>query len=235
MAIAKAPDWLLDLVIPTSSLPTAEVQVEVLPKNLRRITAYVEVARERELERLQRAPNHQRNDCLNRCAFKLGQLLPYGTLDERDCTSKLSEVARRIGLDEAEILPTIRSGLAAGRQNPRHLNVLKGKIGNDAIVIVGAKTVDLTAELSRLRENDTDNAQRFASRNSNRILYTPGKGWLVFDGKRWEPDSFLQCMELAKDTARLIADEVRYLPDEHAKAAPRSSPITHCREAPWSA
>lgn len=221
IAIAKAPAWLLNLVNPTSSSPAVEMQIEVPPRNLRRTTAYVETVREREMERLSRAPNHQRNHCLNRCAFKIGQLLPYGTLNETECIRQLSEVARQVGLDESEIIPTIRSGLSAGRSKPRHLKFLEHDIENGAVVQDESHAPDLTVELSRLHENDTDNAQRFALRCADRILYTPGKGWLVFDGKRWKPDSFLQCMELAKFTARSIADEAQHLPDDQAKAARR--------------
>jgi putative DNA primase/helicase len=219
IGVAKAPLWLLDLVSPISSSPS-DVRVKVPAEKMSRVTAYVEAAQGRELERLKGAPKHQRNHCLNRSAFKLGQLLPYGTLDEQDCASKLSEVARRIGLEEAEILPTIHSGLAAGRQQPRRLMFLKSNQAS-ASLREDARTSDLSRELSRLRENDTDNAQRFATRYADRILFTPGKGWLAFDGQRWKPDSFLQCMEHAKETARLIVEEVQYLPHDLAKSARR--------------
>ena len=215
--IAQAPRWLLDLISPASPPPVAN-RVKVAPDELPRVAAYIKAARARELERLEKAPRHQRNHCLNQCAFKLGQLLPYGTLNEQDCVSKFSEVANRIGLEEPEILPTIRSGLAAGRQHPRRLGFLKGK-NADAPEREDAQTSQLTRELSRLGENDTDNAQRFATRNANRILFTPGKGWLAFDGQRWKPDSFLQCLESAKETARLIRKEVKHLSDDLAKTA----------------
>jgi len=217
--VAEAPLWLLDLVSSVPSSP-GDVRVTVPPEKLPRVTTYVEAAQARELERLDRAPEHQRNHCLNRCAFKLGQLLPYGTLDEQDCTSKLAVVAKRIGLEEAEILPTIRSGLAAGCKYPRRLSFLKSESAPFPIK-EDDQTSDVTRKLSELGENDTDNASRFATRYADRILYTPGKGWLAFDGQRWKSDSFLQCMELAKETARLIADEVEYLNHDSVKNARR--------------
>lgn len=220
-AIAKTPPWLLALVTSDRPRPPAKTQVEVPINKPRRLTAYMQAAQRRELERLSRAPNHQRNHYLNRSAFRLGQLLPYGVLDEDGCTHKLSEVARDIGLEESEIIPTIRSGLSAGSRSPRLLTFLKSKIDNPAVAEQDSQTPDLTIELSKLHENDTDNAQRFALRWADRILYTPGKGWLVFDGQRWKPDSFLHCMELAKRTARLIADEAQHLPDDQAKAVRR--------------
>lgn len=221
VSIAKAPHWLLSLATSDHPQAAARVQLEVPTNNSRRLAAYLIAAQDRELERLSRAPNHRRNHCLNRSAFKLGQLLPYGILDEGGCMRKLSEVARNIGLEESEIIPTIRSGLTAGSRNPRPLHFLKSQIDNPAAGKDESQTSDLTFELSKLRENDTDNAQRFASRWADRILYTPGKGWLVFDGKRWKPDSLLECMEFAKSTARLIADEAQHLPDDQAKATRR--------------
>ena len=69
----------------------------------------------------------------------------------------------------------------------------------------------VTQVLARLGENDTDNAQRFAMRYGRKVIFTPGRGYLVFDGKRYRPDTLHQCMELAKDTARRIKHEARYL------------------------
>ena len=183
----------------------------VPPAKLDRARAYAELARRRELERLAEAPKHQRNDTLNRAAFKLGQLVPYGILDAADHQQDLAAAARTVGLDESEIEPTIASGLKAGGQCPRRLPFLKS---NDRIKSVEPpmKSDDeLAAELARLGETDTDNAQRFANRFGAKALYTPGRAWLVYDGKRWRHDDVGQVIELAKQAARLIADESAHL------------------------
>ena len=39
-----------------------------------------------------------------------------------------------------------------------------------------------------LGETDTDNAAAVRPRFGYKVLHTPGRGWLVFDGKRWRPD-----------------------------------------------
>ena len=120
--IAPAPKWLLDLVTAEGAATDEPVAVEspsVPPAKLDRARAYAELARRRELDRLAKAPKHQRNDTLNRAAFKLGQLVPYGILDAAEITQDLATVARTIGLDESEIEPTIASGLKAGGQCPR--------------------------------------------------------------------------------------------------------------------
>ena len=78
---------------------------------------------------------------------------------------------------------------------------------------------DLAAELATLGETDTDNAQRFARRFGGKAIHTPGRGWLVYDGKRWRPDNVLRVTELAKQTARRIADEAQHLENDAARAA----------------
>ena len=220
--IAPAPNWLLDLVTAKGAATDEPVAVEippVPPAKLDRARAYAESAQRRELDRLAKAPKHQRNDTLNRAAFKLGQLVPYGILDAAEITQNLAAVARAIGLDESEIEPTIASGLKAGGQCPRRLPFLKS---NDRIKSAEppVKSDDeLAAELARRGETDTDNAQRFANRFGTKVLYTPGHGWLVYDGKRWRHDDVGQVVELAKQTARLIAHESAHMQSDDARVA----------------
>jgi putative DNA primase/helicase len=159
---------------------------------------------------------------LNRAAFKLGQLVPYGILDSAAITQDLGAVARAIGLDESEIEPTIASGLKAGAQHPRRLPFLKS---NDRIKSVEppVKSDDeLASELASLGETDTDNGQRFVSRFGTRVINTPGRGWLIYDGKRWRRDALFQVKEFAKNTARLIAEEARYLQEDTTRADRRT-------------
>jgi putative DNA primase/helicase len=220
--LAQAPQWLLDLISrPKISGSTGDVpKVSPIPAaKLDRARAFADAARRRELDRLGKAPTHQRNDTLNRAAFKLGQFLPYGLVDAAAVTSELARVAADIGLDDHEIGPTIQSGLKAGSQLPRRLPFLKS--GDRVGTADPPKTSDaeLTAELAKLGETDTDNARRFARRFGSKIIHTPGQGWLVYDGKRWRRDDLLQVIELAKETARRIADESQYLDDNAARAA----------------
>lgn len=72
-----------------------------------------------ELERLRRAAVGTRNDTLNRAAFRLGQIVAVGALDEAEVTDALLAAARAIGLGEAEAARTVRSGLTAGERAPR--------------------------------------------------------------------------------------------------------------------
>jgi hypothetical protein len=61
------------------------------------------------------AENGERNRRLHWGAARFGEAITHGELDDTLAYNLLIELARRIDLDEAEILPTIRSGLARGK------------------------------------------------------------------------------------------------------------------------
>jgi putative DNA primase/helicase len=218
--VAKAPKWLLNLVT-AKDVASEAVELPAIPaEKLDRAKAYADVALRRELDRLGKAPQHQRNDTLNLAAFKLGQLLPYDILDRQKVTDELTTTARTIGLDEGEIAPTIASGLDKGSRFPRGLPFLKSDL---PAVEPPAKSKDkVTEELAALGETDTDNGQRFATRFGANVINTPGRGWLVYDGRRRLPDELFKVKELAKTTARLIADEARFLKEDSVRTARRN-------------
>ena len=223
--LARAPRWLPDLSVrihPLRSRPSRQSFRTIPDAKIERARAYADSARRRELERLAKAPKHQRNDTLNKAAFRLGQLMPYGVLDSAVITQDLGEVARAIGLDESEIEPTIASGLKAGCQHPRRLPFLKSSQQSSAVEPPKKSDDELAAELASLGETDTDNGQRFVSRFGTKVINTPGRGWLIHDGRRWLRDDLFQVKELAKTTARLIAEELRYLQEDTARAARRT-------------
>ena len=218
--VADAPEWLVALVTvqeAASPTPTAQSVPIIAPDRGR---AYAEAALQRELERLRKAPEHQRNDTLNRCAFKVGQLLAHG-LDESAVARDLAHAAQLIGLDEAEIGPTIRSGLEAGQRNPRQLPSQDDSteaVASSPSTPTGAND-ELTKELARLGETDADNAERFARRFGHKVIYTPGRNLLTYNGVRWCSDKQLQCIKLAEQTARLIESEAEYIAKDSEKAS----------------
>ena len=128
--VASAPEWLIELISAPRSADRVEVEPsahEIPAGEVDRARAYADAARRRELDRLGKAPNHQRNDTLNRAAFKLGQLAPYSIFNITEVANDLARVAREVGLDDHEIGPTIQSGLQAGSQHPRRLPFLKSR------------------------------------------------------------------------------------------------------------
>ena len=123
---AEAPVWLLKMIARRETPAIEIAKPAEIPKNCRQLAVrYAEAARQRELERLGKAPKHQRNNTLNTCAFKLGQFLPYGLLDRRSVAEQLAQVASQIGLEARKIGPTIESGLTSGSRNPRQLSFLQ--------------------------------------------------------------------------------------------------------------
>jgi putative DNA primase/helicase len=218
--IAEAPAWLLKMLAPRPTPADESTKPVEIPEGHReRALKYADAARQRELERLAKAPKHQRNNTLNLCAFKLGQFLPHGLLDRNSAANELAQVASRIGLDTHEIRPTIESGLNAGARHPRRLAFLKEPAQRVVVPPSPKKPDDIAERLAKLGETDTDNAQRFATRFGRKVIFTLGRGWLVFDGIRYKPDAQLQAVELAKQTARGIRAELQFMGSDHARAA----------------
>jgi putative DNA primase/helicase len=210
VGIARIPEWFVGLTS-RGLAKSSQVSPQRVPPKLReRAAAYANAAREQELERLGKAPKHQRNDTLNRCAFRLGQLAAWGLLDVSRIKEELAQVARQIGLDEAEIPPTILSGLTAGQSKPRRLPFSWKDLVRTA-ADKAPKPDDITAELANLGENDADNAQRFVKRWGDRVIWTSGRRWLVYQGGRWTPDASSEVNRLAEQAARAIALEAPYL------------------------
>ena len=219
--VARAPKWLLRLVTPKVRSNSQDAPTNLVPvpaAKLDRARAFAEAARHREIDRVTKAPQHQRNNTLNHAAFRLGQLLPYDILDEQAVRADLAQAAQRIGLDESEIQATIASGLKGGSRHPRELPFSKAHARIETVDPPQEHGDELARELAMLGETDTHNAQRFAQRFGHAAIHTPGMGWLVFDGKRWTADSLRGVMELAKNTARLIAQEADHLSDDTARA-----------------
>ena len=52
------------------------------------------------------------------------------------------------------------------------------------------------------------NSERFARLYGDSTFWTPERGWLLWDGKRWAPDEQHRVMALAKQTARKIFAEL---------------------------
>lgn len=71
-----------------------------------------------ECDRVQWAPEGQRNHTLNAAAYNLGQLIG-DHLDEDEARAELLDAALESGLESDEALATIDSGLRSGMANPR--------------------------------------------------------------------------------------------------------------------
>jgi Bifunctional DNA primase/polymerase, N-terminal/AAA domain len=115
--VVDVPQWLVDKMGEPSDSEGFPIDVELPPDG--HIDPYASTALYSEQERLSSAANGKRNDTLNLCAFKLGQLACQGRIAVNVIERELELTARLIGLDDAEILPTIWSGINGGLRNPR--------------------------------------------------------------------------------------------------------------------
>jgi hypothetical protein len=110
------PEWLLEVMRPVEPnrpgviadwRPTGDT------------SAWAKAALEGELERLKRAQPGMRNHTLNKVAFRLGQIIAGGQLDESEIEGVLVTNAMAVGLGEREAVATVHSGLTAGESVPR--------------------------------------------------------------------------------------------------------------------
>jgi hypothetical protein len=81
-------------------------------------TPYGAAALRSTVAELLHAPEGDRNNCLNRSAFSLGQLVP-GELDEGEARRELTHAALSAGLEMDEIRPTLDRALKGGMAEPR--------------------------------------------------------------------------------------------------------------------
>jgi hypothetical protein len=81
--------------------------------------AWARAALEREMRRLRDTEVGTRNHTLNRIAFRIGQIVGAGHLEEAQAEHVLLEGAAVDGLGKREAIATVHSGLRAGERFPR--------------------------------------------------------------------------------------------------------------------
>jgi hypothetical protein len=86
------------------------------------LEAYVRSAVQAELDSLASTTEGDRNNTLNEAAFAFGQFVGAGALDQSGAESALLTVARQVGLGDKESRSTIKSGMRAGKEEPRDLS-----------------------------------------------------------------------------------------------------------------
>lgn len=112
---ADAPDWLIrKLLERPKPAPHASPAVAYGGH-----TRYGQRALDEECMELQRAQEGQRNHALNALAFRVGQLVAAGHLQESSALSDVRRSAASCGLDERETRATLASGFNAGLASPK--------------------------------------------------------------------------------------------------------------------
>lgn len=118
--LADAPDWLLTMLRRQHGHSDGKPKKTAI-QYLSSTTTWAQAALKYEIEAVQSAaPGHQ-NNCLNRAAFKMGQLVAQGVID-RDTVERAlfgAAVALSARDGESQTARTIQSGLSAGLTYPR--------------------------------------------------------------------------------------------------------------------
>jgi hypothetical protein len=114
--VAALPEWLVERLAREPNRPRFPSPDPVHGPHAQR---WADAAFAGELDRLRSAQEGARNDTLNRIAFRLGQIVAAGALDEHRVRAALVQGAQAIGLGEREAVSTVESGLNAGENHPR--------------------------------------------------------------------------------------------------------------------
>lgn len=117
--IATCPRWLVNKLDPREKKQPTKPPPAAPGAQRAAGSGYGRKALEGEAEKVRSAGEGCRNSTLNEAAFKVGQLVGGGELDEAEARRVLMHAAHECGLGERESVRAIGNGLEAGRQNPR--------------------------------------------------------------------------------------------------------------------
>lgn len=125
--ISEAPEWLL-----TQAITADKSLTPVDPTTLVKIsTPIVNEILQSACENIRNAPEGESNNVLNVEAYKVGQLLPSGSITHTEAYDALFKAAKERGKPDYEAKATITSGLDGGAKTP-----LTNPFGNLAPVLV---------------------------------------------------------------------------------------------------
>ncbi|MEW1752796.1 bifunctional DNA primase/polymerase [Streptomyces angustmyceticus] len=104
--VAVLPEWLLGLLKPETPRRAGPLRFPAVSG-----TRAAQAALERECAVVDRAPDKQRNNTLNRCAFKVGRFVAWGDIPRHEVEAAFQAAGEARGLTVAECRATIRSAL----------------------------------------------------------------------------------------------------------------------------
>lgn len=119
-AVAPLPPWLCERLTFTPRPPREAVSVDL---SATRAGRYVEAAMRNEVAKVLGAQEGTRNHTLFAATVALGQLVAGGSLPEGVARTALEHAGVSVGLTHWEVRNTIDSGLKAGAERPRRLDV----------------------------------------------------------------------------------------------------------------
>ena len=193
--IADMPEWLLEALEGAGKAAEPAPPVPMHRAPIKRQTDsgnnnWATAALNSELRELASSPEGQRNHRLNIAALKLGQIVAGGRLDAQMVTEQLGAVARTIGLDPAEIEPTIASGMKKGLTQPR-------RSSRD---VVNLNDLENYTGGSKPSEDVIASCFTAINRDTLKFCHSAGK-WYQWTRVYWQRNE----VKLAHHYARLIA------------------------------
>ena len=190
--VAEAPDWLLDIL--RSRPKPADNNGEAYTPSDKAVTIraqnWARTALDVECETMRSTSEGHRNDQLNISAYKLGGKVHL--LGESAIIASLQAAAGAAGLGEHEILPTISSGLAKGREkngNQWPPNNVISITGNTKSAPAVATTPEKISVRTCLKNNEVGDAWLYRELHRDRLRFDhAAQRWFVWAGHSWAED-----------------------------------------------
>jgi putative DNA primase/helicase len=226
--VPGAPEWLLKAIIEKSKPErdaTAPPVVPIAPNtpNASRLQKYATAALNGEVARVKDAPDGAKHEHLRNSAISLGTFVPHGLLTVAEIEGHLFGAIADRAKDKKNALSTIQDGIRYGANFPRDLpkrapapmfnrTTRKAETSQDSDSDNGQDDgIDIAPGFPL---TDTGNGERFISQHGRRLLYSAALGWLVWNGRYWEPDENNAIFELGKETVRNIYGEAAQTADD---------------------
>lgn len=127
--LPPAPGWLIDRAMPAPGRPPEPRAVRLGPDAS---SAYAAAAIDQEAREVALTQPGQRNERLNRAAFKLGQLVGAGLVSEATVTEALVTAGLTAGPGERKIRSTVARAVRAGMSEPRRVELTAEPAGLEA-------------------------------------------------------------------------------------------------------
>jgi hypothetical protein len=111
---APLPAWLQAILQPAPACPVAPLRLPVMDGSRAALAAL-----KAECAAVAAAPEGERNNTLNRCAFKVGRFVAWGDLPRHVAEEAFQAAGEAVGLTAAECRATIRSALDSSLRTAR--------------------------------------------------------------------------------------------------------------------
>ncbi len=219
---------------PVSISKTATRAKDDVPSNDDAIRKYVLAALKNECNTLRNAPEGMGNDQINKSAFALGQFVGVGVISESEVRDALEQVINTWAKPDPKAAASIRSGLEAGKLEPRDLSEVgkkplpevwtKIRDGKDSSKKAKPESGDGLPEIAvnnrYLRDISSDAVQALQKANNPTTLFYRGEALV-----RVTPNTVLKAESLThvslksilERTANFCKIEPRAVKDEDGK------------------